>query len=339
MNAMVEEALSSEEPLEQLTMLRKVLCDSLSLKAKIAIQGVADDLLVENASDRYALPGDDCAAFPIANGYQLLAMEGMLPEFVQDAPWHAGWSAVMANVSDIAAMGGRATAIVNAFWHNNQTEAAQLINGIKDACDTFGLTLAGGHTNITNQNRPGLAVAIMGFATHLLSCHHVRAGQQLFMVSDLTGEWHRDKPYWSVIPGKSREQIRQMWELLPQLAESGLIDAAKDISNAGVIGTLLMLLELNSLGAEIDLEQIPRPASEANWLRWLMAFQSYGYLLVGAPENAGDIIRVFSDHHLTCQAIGQVTEHPTLNVTLEDARLEFWNFNDRAVTGLALPRS
>ncbi|WVM89251.1 AIR synthase related protein [Halopseudomonas pachastrellae] len=49
----------------------------------------------------------------------MLAIEGMIPRFVEQAPWFAGWSAVMANVSDIAAMGGRATAVVNAYWHHD----------------------------------------------------------------------------------------------------------------------------------------------------------------------------------------------------------------------------
>ncbi len=62
----------------------------------------------------YALPGDDTAAIACGDHFQLLAIEGMLPAFVRAAPWFAGWSAVMANVSDITAMGGRATAVVNA---------------------------------------------------------------------------------------------------------------------------------------------------------------------------------------------------------------------------------
>ena len=34
----------------------------------------------------------------------LLACEGMQPELVQEDPWFAGWSAVLVNLNDIAAM-------------------------------------------------------------------------------------------------------------------------------------------------------------------------------------------------------------------------------------------
>jgi selenophosphate synthetase-related protein len=54
-----------------------------------------------------ALIGDDCAAIPDGDGYLLFAIEGFVDDFVQGMPWFAGWSGVMVNLSDIAAMGGR----------------------------------------------------------------------------------------------------------------------------------------------------------------------------------------------------------------------------------------
>src|SRR5258707_1510679 len=60
--------------------------------------------------------GDDCAAIPDNDGFLLFAGEGMLESFVADDPWFAGYSAVMVNLSDIAAMGGRPLAIVDILW-------------------------------------------------------------------------------------------------------------------------------------------------------------------------------------------------------------------------------
>ena len=39
--------------------------------------------------------GDDCAAIPDGDGWLLFAAEGMLPSFIADDPWFAGYSAVM----------------------------------------------------------------------------------------------------------------------------------------------------------------------------------------------------------------------------------------------------
>ncbi|MFO7628657.1 MAG: AIR synthase related protein, partial [Prochlorococcaceae cyanobacterium] len=63
-----------------------------------------------------ALLGDDAALLPAQSGALLLACEGMHPDLVDDDPWFAGWSAVLVNLSDIAAMGGRPLGLVNSVW-------------------------------------------------------------------------------------------------------------------------------------------------------------------------------------------------------------------------------
>ena len=77
------------------------------------------NLNIHTIQDLYALPADDAAAMQFGEQYLLHACEGMLPSFVAKHPYFAGWSAVMANVSDIAAMGGRALTVVNSYWHTD----------------------------------------------------------------------------------------------------------------------------------------------------------------------------------------------------------------------------
>lgn len=323
----------------ELQSIRDALCGSSELSAKEDIQPIADIFNNKTEDENlYSLPGDDCAAFPSGDGYQLLAIEGMLPAFVKQDPWHAGWSAVMANVSDIAAMGGRATAVVNAYWHHDQVEAAQIIKGIKNACDVFGINVAGGHTSISMSHQPGLAVAVLGYATHLLSCHHLQAGQAVYMAVDLNGMWHGNNNYWNVLSGKKREQIRAMWGLLPQLAERGLITTAKDISNGGVLGTLLMMLELNQLGAVVDVNKIPRPEGVTDFIRWLKAFQSYGFLLTGPPECVPEVENYFSAHNIMCTPIGRIIEQPVVTFDYDDASMEFWDLSQTPVTGMSFAK-
>lgn len=321
---------------KELQRIRDALCHSPELSAKEAIQPVAQ-IIKSKAEDenRYSLPGDDCAAFPSGDGYQLLAIEGMLPAFVKQDPWHAGWSAVMANVSDIAAMGGRATAVVNAYWHHDQVEAVQIMKGIKNACDVFGINLAGGHTNMSMSHQAGLAVAVLGYASDLLSCHHLETGQCVYMAVDLNGQWHGNNNYWNVLSGKNREQIRAMWDLLPQLAERGLITTAKDISNGGLLGTLLMMLELNQHGAIIDVNRIPRPQGEVDFIRWLKAFQSYGFLLTGPPECVLEVEDYFNAHNIICTPIGRIIKQPVVTLDYDDASMEFWDLRQTPVTGMS----
>lgn len=76
-----------------LSTLAAQLQKSLSIVQKQDIQTAAQALgpSVEWHSAKILL-GDDCAAIPDANGYLLLAAEGMWPLLVETEPWFAGWS-------------------------------------------------------------------------------------------------------------------------------------------------------------------------------------------------------------------------------------------------------
>jgi hypothetical protein len=321
-----------------LPALLDTLRHSDAMRAKQAIQRPAQSLVPAPADKdgeaRYALPGDDAAALRCGDQYLLLAIEGMLPQFVAQAPWFAGWSAVMANVSDITAMGGRAAAVVNAYWHHDTAAADQLLAGIRAACQAYGVHLVGGHTSQGPEHPTALAVAITGWARCLLSTLHVRPGQCLAMVADLDGRWHGDAPYWKAFEDVAPSRLRAKLEVIPQLAEAGLLQAAKDISNAGLLGTLLMLLEPTGSGAQLDLTKVPRPA-DAPLERWLRAFPSYGFLLTLDDGDVAAVTTAFAREGLQCAAIGRIDASARLSVELDGQRAEFWNLHDHSFTGFS----
>ena len=77
--------------------------------------------------------GDDTAAIPDGDGFLLFAIEGLLEAFVRDQPWFAGYSAVMVNLSDVAAMGGQPIAVVDALWSAGAERAVPLWAGMRAA--------------------------------------------------------------------------------------------------------------------------------------------------------------------------------------------------------------
>lgn len=323
-----------------LEALLYVLRSTPAMRSKQAIQQPARAIgpVKKNLTraELYALPGDDTAAIACGGQFQLLAIEGMLPGFVKNAPWFAGWSAVMANVSDITAMGGRATAVVNAYWHHDDAAAQEILAGIRAACEAYGLLLAGGHTSLAEGNPTALAVAITGIASKLLSTLHVAPGQVIAMAVDLEGDWHADSTYWKAFEGVPAERLRSKLEVLPRLAEAELVRAAKDISNAGVLGSLLMLLETTGCGADIDLAQLPCPV-DAELARWLQVFPSYGFLMTLNEADWPNVQAAYAFEGLRCERIGQVNDSGALRVHSGAQQDTFWDLREQLFTGFSYP--
>jgi selenophosphate synthetase-related protein len=96
-----------------LARLISFLATSATVAEKVNIRAVYEPAIKLAGETRL---GDDCAAIQDGDDWLLLAAEGMLPSFVAEDPWFAGYSAVMVNLSDIAAMGGRPLALVDVLW-------------------------------------------------------------------------------------------------------------------------------------------------------------------------------------------------------------------------------
>jgi AIR synthase-related protein len=272
--------------------------------------------------------GDDCAAIPDGDGYLLFAIEGFVEEFVQRMPWFAGYCGVMVNVSDIYAMGGRPIAVVNALWSKGMESADPVLTGLASAAQRYGVPVVGGHSN-NRSERGQLAVAILGRARKLLSSFNARPGDQLIMAIDQRGAWQEPYNYWNASTGAPAERLRADLEILAEVAEDGLCDAAKDISMAGAIGTALMLLECSQVGAVIDVDHIPRPIG-VPLLRWLQAFPSYGFVLSVRPGQVAQVLARFHARELTCAVVGQVTSAPEVILRDAESQAVLWNVAEEA---------
>jgi AIR synthase-related protein len=296
--------------------------------------------------------GDDCAAIADGAGadagYLLLAIEGLVEDFIQKMPWFAGYCGVMVNVSDIYAMGGRPIAVVDALWSCGMDPAAAVLEGMARASQTYGVPIVGGHSN-NRSERGQLAVAILGRARKLLSSFNARPGDQLLAVYDLRGAYQEPYPYWNASTEAPPARLRVDLEILPALAEAGLCDAAKDISMAGVLGTAMMLLECSKAGATIDLAAIPRPPGTSlddhdAFLRWLCAFPSYGFVLSVRPRHAAAVMQRFAARELDCAVIGTVDATQRVELYVDDDAATLWDFSGEPFIGAApatepLPRA
>ena len=285
---------------------------------------IADVVASLGLGDGAIKVGDDCAAIPDGDGWLLFAIEGFVNDFVEADPRFAGYCGVMVNLSDIAAMGGRPIAVVDAIWARNGAEADPLLDGLREASAIYGVPIVGGHTN-TRTERGQLAVAILGRAKRLITSFDARGGDVLIAAVDLRGRFREPYLYWDAATGSPAERLRGDLALLPDIAEASLVTAGKDISMAGLIGTAMMLLESSGRGARIDVDAVPCPPGIAIE-RFLLAFPSFGFVLTATSDTVGDVLSRFSARDIACAVIGTVDESRKVSLWRDGDTVEIWDF-------------
>ncbi|MDR3461323.1 MAG: sll0787 family AIR synthase-like protein [Beijerinckiaceae bacterium] len=309
--------------------LRAHLLSARGFAHKLDISAVAAKLGL-STSDTIPF-GDDCAAIPDGSGYLLFAIEGFLNDFVAAEPYFAGYCGVMVNLSDIAAMGGRPIAVVDAIWSEGEERAAAVLEGLRAASEIYGVPIVGGHTNSRN-GQGQLAVAVLGRANRLITSFGAQTGDVLLAAVDFRGGFRGQSLNWDASTGAPPERLRGDLEILPELAESGLVTAGKDISMAGLVGSAMMLLEASGRGARIDVDAIPRPAGVA-LERFLLAFPSFGFVLTVKSNDADDVVARFDSRGISCAAIGTVDDSHKIRLRRDGEEVELWDFANPFIGG------
>ncbi|RYC33263.1 sll0787 family AIR synthase-like protein [Lichenibacterium minor] len=276
--------------------------------------------------------GDDCAAIPDGDGWLLLAIEGFIDAFVAVEPWFAGYCGVMVNLSDVAAMGGRPVAVVDALWAADDSSAVPVLQGLRDGAARYRVPVVGGHTN-ARAERGGLAVAVLGRASTLMTSFDARPGHDLVMAVDLRGAYRSaTSTNWDASTAAPAERLRGDLDVLAAIAEAGLCGAAKDISMAGAVGTAGMLFEASGVGGTLDLDAVPRPDG-VDAFRWLASFPSYGYLLSVAPGDTAAVLARFAARGIAAARVGGVDAGHALRIADRRHVATVWDFSESPLIG------
>lgn len=310
---------------ELVTKLRR----SGGVAAKHDIAAVAERLSL--SAESVVAVGDDCAAIPDGDGFLLFAIEGFMNEFVARDRWFAGWCGVMVNVSDVAAMGGRPIAVVDAVWAAGEADAVPLLDGMRAASIAYGVPIVGGHTNLRT-DRGQLSVAILGRAKHLLTSFDARPTDRLVAAIDLRGRYREPFANWEAATDAPPARLGGDLEVLPVLAEAGLAAAAKDISQGGLVGTAMMLAECSRVGVTIDVASVPKLEGVA-LDRWLLTFPSYGYLLAVRPANVSAVLARFTNRGIAAAEIGEFTADHRVGIADGAAIETIWDFAREPLMG------
>ena len=267
---------------------------------------------VFGASDWLGGPGDDGAVVDVG-GIQVVACgEALWPPFVRADPAGAGFAAVLTNVNDLAAMGALPLGIVDTVIGSEEL-AREVLHGIKRACELYRVPLLGGHLT-RHHGEPSVSAFGLGSVRRPLSVTRIEPGQSLLMAVALEGRMRPDFPFFPAFEQRGDRCAGDL-RVLAEVADSGACVAAKDISMAGLVGSLAMLLECGPFGVTLDLDSVPRPDG-VDWDLWLTCFPSFGFLLTTPPDRAGECAEAFHRRGLAAAEVGRINDTGRLDLRL-----------------------
>lgn len=271
--------------------------------------------------------GDDAAVIDLGSKYLVAKTDPIT--FTAE---HIGWYAVHVNANDIAMMGARprwflATLLLPESA-TTPTLTRRIFQDIVRACRQLGVTLCGGHTEITHGlGRPVVVGAMMGelVKSKLVRKENQRPGDFVLLTKGVavegTAVLAREKA------AKLRKQlgqamVRRAQRLLfsPGISvvreatialDHGEIHALHDPTEGGLLSGLYELARAGRVGLRIWLDEVPILA-ETQALRRVLNFNPFALLASGAllivvsPRTVDRVLRAFARNKIQATIIGEV---------------------------------
>ncbi|MDP2712276.1 MAG: AIR synthase related protein [Solirubrobacteraceae bacterium] len=235
--------------------------------------------LLDGGAIPHGFLGDD--GVPVPGSDVVAATDAILPAMVQRDPEWAGWCAMLVTAHDLSAMGATPVGALDALGARDAAHAARIVSGLRAGSQALALPVLGGHTQLGVAG--ALSVTGLGLASDPVPAGGGRAGDAVTVTADLHGGWRPGyaRSQWDSSSWRSREELQAMLGAV-RIARPR---AAKDVSMAGVIGTVGMLAEASGCGAELDVSRIPRPHGIAAG-DWLTCFPGFAMVTADAPSAA-----------------------------------------------------
>lgn len=279
--------------------------------------------------------GEDSAAIGTdSDEVILLTTDAIVEELCLNHPHAAGFNVVLANIMDIYAAGGRPTSFAVALSYSDQEIGDAILDGMIDGSQKFQVPIVRGHTNPHSSS-----TYIVGSATgtvkrnNMLTAGGALEGDHLILIFDPTGK--RGASYslgWDTVTDSDAASVVKRATTISTLAEAGLLNASKDVSVAGVVGTAGMLIEYSGKGGVIDLNAIdatrPKIISLHDWIRM---FISLGFLVAASPSKLNAIARIAEEHEMQAIVIGSVDISQKLSLTLDSEKMVLFDFSEGPV--------
>ncbi len=312
--------------------LAKLAADLRGYEGVLRKKGIGS---ITSALGMDVAPDDDAAVVELDSKTLLLACDSINEGLIEADPYFAGYSAVLVNVNDIAAMGGKPVALLDVLSSKDERAAQMIARGVGDAARKFAVPVVGGHFN-PNSSCNGVVVSILGEAGrgNILKGSNAEHGDMIIAAVDLDGclyPWY--DLAWDCTSSKSAETVQRNLGLLRILAKQKLVKSCRDISSPGLVGTLGMLLEASGVGGTVDLEKIPCPKGVA-MSHWLKVYPGYGFIFTAEKSRAQGVIKMFQEQNISASVIGLVDDTKKLILSYQGDEEVVFDFNRQSITGV-----
>lgn len=280
--------------------------------------------------------GDDASAIDIGNQQLvLLAADGMWGKLMEADPWWAGYCSVLVNVNDIAAMGGVPLGMTNVLSTKDPEVCGSIMEGIREGVFKFGVPMVGGHVHPDTPYN-ALDVSITGIVGRqdVITSGGAQVGDQVIVAIDLDGQPHPKFPLnWDTTTTKTPRLVQAQIAVMNRIARGHLVTAGRDISNPGTLGTLGMLLEASGVGAQVELDKIPRNDS-IEWDDWLKLYPGSGFVLTAQEENVNNCLKLLEEVNITARVVGTIIQDKKLYLTYENQKEILFDFDKDKIMGI-----
>jgi hydrogenase expression/formation protein HypE len=290
--------------------------------------------------------GEDAAVFDLGDRYLVAKTDP-----ITFATSEIGWYAVNVNANDVAVMGAQprwflATVLLPAGKATGAL-AEEIFRQIYDACAALGVSLAGGHTELTvNLDRPLISGTMLGEIApdRLIMTAGARPGDAMLLVKTVPiegtalialerGDVLRERGYDEGFIARCQGYLHEpgISVVRPALlaAELAEVHAMHDPTEGGVMTGLLEMGRGAGVGLEIDLDAIPIAPEGAVLCREfgldpLGTIASGAVLMAVAGHDVTRLVKTLRDQGYPTTPIGRVTDPVRGLVALRGGRPTEW---------------
>jgi selenophosphate synthetase-related protein len=270
--------------------------------------------------------GEDSASIKNNNQiYTLITTDRIKTTFIENFPFGAGFSAILVGVDDIYASGGKPIAVSVIISFKDKNIGQKLIEGICDGSKKFQVPIVRGHTNMKDFYELSSTMVGEVKAENYISAKNAQFQDDIILAVDFDGKVGKaNNMYWDTTTFKSPSIILKKRSSMNLIAEKHLAHSSKDISNAGIFGTIIQLVNYSKIGAKININNINIPPilfeAKYNLLKYSQMFLTTSFILSSPKKNSQEIIEIFKNHTMEACKIGEITKER--NLTLSDNKKE-----------------